>query len=361
MQRKGKHMQTFFLFGADGTRILHRYGNRLTACCLALSLLMTAGCGGGAQPMSNIRQTTNDAGDVESISFIGSGVRDSDLEQIAKETALREVTFQECSSLTEEGFAPLADAGQIESLNIWHTPVSDGALKPLAGNSTITSIRLLNTRITGLGLEHLSSAPIREVELQGETFTPPGMEKLAALSGATKIKLISNSIKLSDLSALSKFESLEFLDASQLNIGEQGVAVLSGLENLKHLHLNSPEVDDAAIDTLNTLVGLEELYLLRSSVSDEGLGKLNLPNLKFLNVANSKQITDAGLSGLANLTSLEILHLEGTSVRDDLTGLGSLPNLKNVSVLRATFEGGRDAVSALRELLPEVNVRLETN
>ncbi len=319
------------------------------------------GCNDPMKRAAKSVQTYDDAaGNLESITYMGHEVRDSDLKRLASDAALKELLIQECDRVTDKGFSAVAGAKQLTKLQVQHVPITDKALESLAGFTSLSDVQLVNTNITGSGLQYLADSPVTELRLQGDTLTADGLAGLSALSRLQRLTLLSTSAHIGDVPAFGSLSSLTEFDGNRAEVGEKGLEVLRGLPNLRILKLSSTDITDKDVDVLNTLVNLEELHILQNSISDMGFARLQLPKLKILMMAGCQSMTDEGLRGLTGLPLLETLNIqyaqgvEGKS----LTDLAALKNLKSFEMTESYFKGQPESIAELKELLPDVRVAL---
>ncbi|MEM7479229.1 MAG: hypothetical protein AAF483_29955, partial [Planctomycetota bacterium] len=146
------------------------------ALILAAVLVCLPGCSGcssnsGPIAGTSISEYKNEAGEIESISFLNSPVTDSDLKRLSDAEALTELLLQECENVSDEGFANVTGAKNISSLSILHTPISDIGLEALAGFTELKEVSIVNTKMTGSGLAFLKDSQVETMMIQGDEQT----------------------------------------------------------------------------------------------------------------------------------------------------------------------------------------------
>ena len=291
--------------------------------------------------------------------FYGRDVRDVDLRQLNDHPEIRELALQECSQVTDSGFAHVAAAPKLKKLNISRIAITDDALQSLADHGQLGELELAHTQIAGQGLKHLASLPLQRLTINSRTVTAEGLQAMAELHALRQLELQCQEISLADLPALGRLEQLESLDAYYTPAGKNGVEVLRGLARLKKLVLASEQVNDDSIAAINTLTALEELHVSGSHISDNGLSSLSLPNLKMLNIGTDTAITDAAFGNLQGVPRLETLYAADTAIAGlDFSGLAQLKNLQEIRLALSQYKGGSEAQQQLRTLLPKCKLVL---
>jgi hypothetical protein len=182
---------------------------------------------------------------------------------------------------------------KVDSISLVNVPVTDEWLEQLGKLSSLDSLLLRNTNITGKGVARLHLLPKLEVlNVQGMT----------AVNDVT-LRTISNGTRL---------KSLNFHDCK--DITDAGVACLAPLNNLERLDLSTTQVTDAGLAHLSRMSEMRLLSLANTRVTDEGLRHIaNMKHLYWLDLRGT-QISDDGLQYLSELKKLEQLILWDTQV-----------------------------------------------
>lgn len=194
---------------------------------------------------------------------------------------------------------PLVHLNQLEKLDI--SPASDGCLLELARISSLSSLTLQSTNVTGAGLAGFSA--LRKLCFR---FRKLGNDGLVTLGTLTNLQELF--IYIFDLE----------LDYSSLNL----------LTNLRTLEMNGKSIEDSLICSFTSLVNLEKVVIHNSrNITDLSMRALAVsPRLCFLQFI-SKGVTDEGVCFLSNLTTLRS-QKSGFHGR----GLGKLACLQNLSL-----------------------------
>ena len=168
-------------------------------------------------------------------------------------------------------------AGQIVSLDLASTWITDADLEPVGKISSLRKLNLAHTRITDVGIEHLK--PLQNVvELNlyyAEYLTDTA---LAHLRG---------------------WKHLEVLNLRGVRLTSQAFEHLSQLTALRSLDIAFTEVEDDGFEQLSSLTKLESLALGGNRLSGSALSSLKLlPALRTLDVGGMQRV-DSGRWGLA--------------------------------------------------------------
>ena len=238
-------------------------------------------------------------------------------------------------SIVDLGRVEKNEAGQIVSLDLASTWITDADLEPVGQISSLRKLNLAHTRITDVGIEHLK--PLENVvELNlyyAEYLTDTA---LAHLRG---------------------WKQLEVLNLRGVRLTSQAFEHLAQLTSLRSLDIAFTEVEDDGFEQLSSLTKLESLAAGGNRLSGSALSSLKLlPALRSLDVGGMQRV-DSGRWGLAlsednlrrlsELTELRTLILTGANLNDrridrpgnqlaqrtELTDISKLRSLRNLELL----------------------------
>lgn len=148
--------------------------------------------------------------------------------------------------------------------------------------------------------------------------------------------------RISDISVLSEFRSLEVLDLANNHV--EDISPLSRLESLRVLNLQGNRLTENALEPLRDLARLEHLNLRENDLRE--LDPLSsLGQLEYLNLHSNDRIDS--IVPIASLTTLRTLILRGVSI-DGQEGI--LRELTSLERLNVRDTGLRD-LSALVNLM----------
>jgi Leucine-rich repeat (LRR) protein len=119
------------------------------------------------------------------------------------------------------------------------------------------------------------------VQVSNPEFNDSGMAHLAVLTRLTHLDLSGTRVTDAGLAHLRELTRLVALDLDGTDITDAGLVHLRGLANLQQLDLSATKVTDAGIDHLKGLSRLIELGLEYDEVTEAGIDRVTqaLPNL----------------------------------------------------------------------------------
>ena len=159
---------------------------------------------------------------------------------------------------------------------------------------------------------YLASRPTAQAEqyrrmMEVAVLTDRGLRHLSGLKQLRTLKLINTNITGHGLDCLKDLPALEELDLPLIAFSPDVARVLGGMQSLRRFRY--ADVTDESLAEFARLSGLEELELFGDSVTDRGAEHLKrLVELRKLSIRGS-QFTDQGLQQLAGLPHLEYLDV----------------------------------------------------
>ena len=278
----------------------------------------------------------------------------------------------------------------ITDLALMNTPVGDEIFALLAPAKDLEVLTLDSKKITGAGIDKLTSEKLRvltlsftgasddalkrigkfvnlqTIRLDGTNVTSGVFQHFESLKNLKNLSLASTQVSDAGFAAIGKLSSLESLVLKHTAIHGQGVRQLESLTKLKALDLGDTPIDDGDLSQIGKLANLESLSLENTTITGAGFGKLNgLGKLALLNL-NKTRVSDSALRQLGKLPKLIRLELSSSRVSDgglreilesapllqyvDLFGTSitdsSLALLKNKPGLVNLFIGGTQTTDA---------------
>ncbi len=294
----------------------------------------------------------------------GSNFTDKAIEKLTCCTRLHSLNLDGCYRLTDAGLKSLTFLTELRTLDLsgalWpYSQLTDTGLKQLASLTQLRSLILKHCRLTGSGLEELTS--LIKLDLHNSHVTNDGLKSLTALTKLQELDLSNCSILsddgLNNLTTLIELQELNLADCRQVQ--GSGLTNLAFLEQLKDLNLSGCYYADLSQLTLpfpnhlqtlnlsqcsnltdtilkNLVPSLTHLHILEvffcSQLSNACIKDLApLSNLRALNISLCKKLSDACIKDLAPLSNLNTLCLVDTNITD--IGLQNFPDLSNLSTL----------------------------
>jgi hypothetical protein len=184
----------------------------------------------------------------------------------------------------------LGGLGNIQSLTLAQTHLTNTRLVHLRGVTSLRSLSLELTNITDADLDHLQGLTnLLDLNLGVTNITDVGLEKLKGLKKLQDLRLGGTGVTDAGLKHLIGMRDLQFLSLRGCDITEDGLKHLKGLTSLRYLDIGSTRVTDTGLEHLRDLTHLEDLHLGDIEFSDAWLAFLKgLKKLKFLNLGQTK-------------------------------------------------------------------------
>jgi hypothetical protein len=165
---------------------------------------------------------------------------------------------------------------QLSSLELTGRPITDAALKSLAGNAVLQELFLGKTEITDAGLKHVRDLKNLEVlALHDTKVTDAGLAYLEGLNQLRVLNLTNCAITDEGLKHLAKLGYVEVLALPGTKVTSAGLVHLKPLARLRVLNLNGDDIEDAGLAHLMDHTELRMLYLRQTKVTDTASDKLD--------------------------------------------------------------------------------------
>ncbi|TWU22604.1 hypothetical protein [Bythopirellula polymerisocia] len=182
-------------------------------------------------------------------------------------------------------------------------------------------------------MENISGSPhLYELFIGNSLITDKGLRHIKGMNNLLALDLPSGpEVSNACMAHLAAMKQLNWIDASDVPVKDEGLAYLSKLTQIEQIELNRSQIKDAGLIHLKPLTNLRRLVLDNNDISDAGLKHIQpLTNLIMLSLEDT-QITDDGLKYLQALDKLQYLRLSGTRITD--AGLEILMKMKSLRVL----------------------------
>jgi Leucine-rich repeat (LRR) protein len=191
------------------------------------------------------------------------------------------------AKITDEDLIHLGELVNLEDLDLAFNPISDVGLLHLKGLKNLEYLSISSPHVTEAGLRKLRVAlPNLSVQYADldipENCTDQQLDELIrGQTQLTKIHLMDTKITDAGLVHLKEFtrlKSLQFVGAEQVT--DAGLVHLKGLKELEVLFIINTQVTDAGLAHLKRLTNLKILCLSGNKVTDAGVQELQkaLPN-----------------------------------------------------------------------------------
>ena len=226
---------------------------------------------------------------------------------------------------------------KLRSLVLSSTGASDDALKDIRKFSKLQDMRLDGTNVTSGVLQHFDGLKqLKTLSLAGTQVTDAGFAAIGKLTSLESLNLKRTKIHGQGLRSLESLTKLKALDLGDTQLDDSDLSAFGKLTQLESLSLENTPITGAGFGQLKGLDKLTALNLNKTRVGDSALRQLGkLPKLQRLELSNTR-VSDGGLNHiLTSAVQLRYLDLFGTNITD--AGLASLQNKQG---LQALFLGG---------------------
>jgi Leucine-rich repeat (LRR) protein len=178
------------------------------------------------------------------------------------------------------------DSGEVTSLDLTGTKVSDQNLSQLQAFTELQSLILTDTKISNDGLKHVAGlASLQTLELYRTSISDAGLKHLAGLSGLAQLYLKGTEITDDGLEHVGRLTNLTLLSLSNTKITDEGLKHLRALTHLESLLIEETAItDEGLFPQLKELTKLQLIRLHGTQVSAAGIRSLkeSLPRVRIV-------------------------------------------------------------------------------
>ncbi|MBQ8363524.1 MAG: hypothetical protein IJX36_06310 [Thermoguttaceae bacterium] len=241
-----------------------------------------------------------------------------------------------------------ADLAKIEatqvpfSLSFTYSDVDDADLERLAGNPFVRDVTLHHCpNLTDAAVEILARFPNleRAVLLRFPQWKRPNFAALSNCKQLHSLTLQScNSLSEESLNGVAKCASLRWLELTLCPVADANLAQIAKLSALRSLHIkNCPTLTDAGIAEIAKLTELNSLMLEDvPELSDAGVAPLSgLSRLSFLAINGCPRLTKKGLASFSALPIATLSAPEQFFSDENIDALTQFPQVRVLFVRRA--------------------------
>jgi spore coat protein CotH/Leucine-rich repeat (LRR) protein len=225
---------------------------------------------------------------------------------------VRDILELDLSGLGIHDLSGIEHFTSLEILNLEDNKVED--LTPLKSLLDLTWLSLRNNQITSLddvGFDQLSHLNLSYLSLRHNVVDISDDQE----------------IRLSDISLLSSFTSLQTLELRDNHISD--ISVLSDLVNLIYLDISQNPIEDKNFQALENLNGLEYLNLRETDARNlDVLSDMN--QLEYLNIHSNTHLDS--IEFVSELTKLRTLIAQDVIIGQDIIYLANLTNLMTLNL-----------------------------
>lgn len=177
-------------------------------------------------------------------------------------------------SLTDAGFARIAQLPRLHKLVVENVPISDDGLRALAGCRELQSVSLQRVSVGGEGVAALRGLPrLTELVLLSDRITQAGIDTVATLEQLETLGIgdVSSAEFAAQLARLPRLENLAVVRGT---LTARDMQLLSAAPRLQQLDLLRVHLPGDALAPLEAMPGLKSVYLARCEYDREGLRRL---------------------------------------------------------------------------------------
>jgi internalin A len=182
----------------------------------------------------------------------------------------------------DRGFAAIRDCVNVTRVFADRAPVTDEAVRMMAGFRLLEFLSVDETRVTGTGLKALAGLPVKLLSMKGCSLSEDAFKGVAGLPALETLLLASATFPADGPRHLAGHPTLKDLSMSGAHIGDEVVSHLVTLPSLEKLSLESTKLTDDGFRRLVRLPQLKELGVHLTAVSKEARAKAkqDRPDLK---------------------------------------------------------------------------------
>jgi hypothetical protein len=161
------------------------------------------------------------------------------------------------------------------------TRVTDDTLKPIGELTTLQSLYLQETGITGAGLRYLKGMKgLTTLNIGWNRRIGTGLENLEGLTQLQNLEMYSTGVTDEGLGHLVGLTGLQTLNLASTKVTDTGLTHLLGMKDLRTLNLRYTQVSDTGLEQLRSLRNLRSLALNGTRTTNEGIDRFRkeLPN-----------------------------------------------------------------------------------
>jgi Leucine-rich repeat (LRR) protein/spore coat protein CotH len=276
---------------------------------------------------------TTDALSFVEVTFEDSGLESAIREEINKpdgviyQSDLNNIFILDLVGLNITSLNGIEYVSNLQKLDLEDNFIDD--VSPLASLSQLQWLSLRNNHITDLS------------EINFETIKDLPLTHLSLRHNVVDLD-DDLEIRISDVSVLSNFTQLEFLELRDLQITD--ISPLSNLTSLEELDISQNPISDTTLSSLSLLVNLTSLNIRETGATD--LSVLNqMTELTYLNIHSNGLLES--VSFLSHLTKLEELIAENVPIGEGISAIANLTNLRIVNLQNT----GLESLDALAQLM----------
>ena len=200
------------------------------------------------------------------------------------------IHFDDCSDINHRHLTLIHHFREVESLSFMRSGITDEDLESLSTLPNVRSLNLVGTEISDSGIGHFSRHSALELAgLNGTNCTDACLVELSKCRDLKALGLESTSVTDNGIRTLRDMKNLSELNIQGTRVTDAGVEILVELR-LRSLNLGGEEITDESLNHIEQMHNLEELWVVSHRISEDGINefcpgdKLETINLLLPNV-----------------------------------------------------------------------------
>jgi RNA polymerase sigma factor (sigma-70 family) len=268
--------------------------------------------------------------------LFNNAVGDAVVHDIAQIKSLEELTIE--TKCSPDSLQELAHLPHLKSLRL-NSQLTDAHVVALADASNLETINILGKQLTDAGMDAVAKMMnLKTLWIQTSAITDAGFAKLSGLTNLEMLFVGQTRMTGAGLAPIANFKKLKGLiieaDYEKGNDRMLGCAkYIRDLTNLESLSLEGAVIDDSEMSNLDNLKKLQYLRIDHAPITDAGVTHIGgLQNLTFLMLYGDSRMTDEALASISLLKKLESIQMTGEFTDNGLQYLEGMPNLSYVGL-----------------------------
>ncbi len=202
-----------------------------------------------AQKFGGITERDSQTKVLTEIQIIRKDVKDDDLKALVGCKNLTKVVLFGCKQITDGALKHLAGLSTLQRLDLTETPINGSGLKELAGLKKLTELILHSVELTDEGAKSLPElTSVKHIVLQGCTVTPGICKSIAKMKNLDDLDLTAAVVAddcLKELEANKSIKTIDLWNARKMT--DAGLASLSKMKQLKSLNIKEIGLSKKAV------------------------------------------------------------------------------------------------------------------
>lgn len=310
----------------------------------------------------------------------GQGATNVGLRALSELKNLKSLTLEHAS---DADLGILASLPQLRELSLGGGATTDAQLKQVAQLKLLRHFAVWLTRISGVGLSHLSALEhLRTLTIPQLNTLCPQLSQFAGRHVPTYLELFGNEVTDDGIKHLLQLSQLTAIDLRNTAVTSQGLETLSQLPRLESLNLGLNQLVGLHPDIVGRWTSLRKLSvwgrgglrplslfsvlselsialeLQHGNFDEEELAFLSeMLQIKLLDISNTTSITNDGLRHLSSLTQLQQLLLGESEITEEgLRFLSEMRQLRELALSEIPLDG--DGLQNLHGMKKLLNLKL---